>query len=134
LLASEFSNDSIEARSKYMSTRAGLSENVKFSSDEQGLLRINNPDMTKLVAGLGDEFYVYKDGGEIKTVIRCDGSAQSGEPKNIDSPRKVASCEQEFFGSSGDGLRLSLHYQRIHLSNWRQIQTEVTSLLASFLR
>lgn len=78
-----------------------------------------------------DIYYLRDDGGTLRTVIFCTAE----EAKTVDDEPQghgVAQCEHKFIDEKLNAL-VSIHYRRVYLQDWREVEAAWRKLLESFI-
>jgi hypothetical protein len=78
-----------------------------------------------------DVYYLRDGGGSLKTVILCTAE----EAKTVDDGpqyHSVGQCEQKFIDAKLNAL-VSVHYRRVYLQEWREVEAAWHKLLDSFI-
>jgi hypothetical protein len=99
---------------------------AKFGLQRQGVDFNKHPDIPEVArAGMPqrDIYYLRDDGGSLKAVILC-----TAEEARTDA----AQCEHKFIDEKLNAL-VSVHYRRVYLQNWREVEAAWRKLLESFI-
>ena len=77
------------------------------------------------------DIYYLRDGSVLKTIVLCTAE----EALTVDAGpqyRLVGQCEHQFIDSKLNAL-VTVHYRRVYLEHWRDIETAWRKLLESFI-
>jgi hypothetical protein len=99
---------------------------AKFGLQRRGVDFNKHPEIPEAARGgmpQRDIYFLRDDGGSLKTVILC-----TAEEAKTDA----AQCEHKFIDEKLNAL-VSVHYRRLYLQNWREVETAWRKLLDSFI-
>jgi hypothetical protein len=99
---------------------------AKFGLQRRGVDFNKHPDIPEAARGAmsqRDIYYLRDDGGSLQTLILCTAEEAKTE---------AAQCEHKFIDEKLNAL-VSVHYRRVYLQNWREVETAWRKLLESFI-